>query len=54
MTKDRNSKELVRDEVIAQLKKEKSNLERQVKKLTSELQIMKMSSRDQDQRVYPV
>ena len=48
MNKDRNSKDLVKDEVIAQLKKEKSNLERQVKKLTSELQIMKMSSRDQD------
>ena len=54
MTKDRHSKDLVRDEVIAQLKKEKSNLERQVKRLNSELQLIKMSSRDQDQRVYPV
>ena len=54
MKKERQSKDLVRDEVIVQLKKEKSNLERQVKRLTSELQLIKMSARDQDQRVEPV
>jgi hypothetical protein len=54
MKKERQSKDLIRDEVIVQLKKEKSNLERQVKKLTSELQLMKIASRDQDQRIYPL
>jgi cell division protein FtsB len=54
MKKERQSKDLIRDEVIVQLRKEKSNLERQVKRLTSELQLIKMSARDQDQRVYPV
>jgi hypothetical protein len=54
MKKERQSKDLIRDEVIVQLKKEKSNLERQVKRLTSELQLMKISSRDQEQRVFPV
>jgi hypothetical protein len=54
MKKERQSKDLIRDEVIVQLKKEKSNLERQVKRLTSELQLMKISSRDQEQRIYPV
>jgi hypothetical protein len=54
MRKERQSKDLIRDEVIVQLKKEKSNLERQVKRLTSELQLIKMSTRDHDQRIYPV
>jgi cell division protein FtsB len=54
MKKERQSKDLIRDEVIVQLRKEKSNLERQVKRLTSELQLIKISARDQDQRVYPV
>jgi hypothetical protein len=43
MTKDRHSKDLVRDEVIAQLKNEKSNLLKEVKKLRLEIDLLKIA-----------
>ena len=43
MTKDRNSKDLVRDEVLTQLKNEKSNLQKEVKKLRLELDLLKIA-----------
>jgi hypothetical protein len=43
MHKNRKSKELVRDEVICQLKTEKSRLEKEVKKLKLELDLLKMA-----------
>ena len=43
MTKDRHSKDLVRDEVISKLKNEKSNLQKEVKKLRLELDLLKIA-----------